>query len=172
MNLIIKNCLIFFFISFNLWRCRYSISLLVWVYTEGRNGEIISYWKDSIYGVSLSLENFRPVFHVYSRDLLTKHSLQGPNSLTHHVWYHLSGLYDYNTGRAALLVNGSVVANDTIESFELKTEYGLWLGFLFKGRLSHIWIFNVSLTVPNVNHFKDINKVSSKWFIYQELKML
>lgn len=43
-------------------------------------------------------------------------------------------------------------------SLELETESGLWLGYLFKGKLAQVWIFNVSLSVDEVNDVKDTNK--------------
>ena len=52
-------------------------------------------------------------------------------------------------------------------SLELETESGLWLGYLFKGKLAQVWIFNVSLSVDEVNDVKDANKppTSSKFKI-------
>ncbi|KAJ7370171.1 hypothetical protein OS493_033796 [Desmophyllum pertusum] len=82
---------------------RYSITLLAWVYSEQTGGEIVSYWKNSNYGVGISLDNSRPVFHVYSRDQSTKHSIPGPNNLPLNQWVHLAGAYDNNTGNAVLL---------------------------------------------------------------------
>ena len=43
-------------------------------------------------------------------------------------------------------------------SLELETESGLWLGYLFTGKLSQVWIFNVSLSMDEVNEAKDANK--------------
>lgn len=56
-------------------------------------------------------------------------------------------------------MNGIQVENKTIVgSFELETESGLWLGYLLKGRIAEVWIFNVSLSVDDVNKVKDFNK--------------
>jgi len=133
--------------------------LLVWVYPERTRGELISYWKDSHYGVGISLENSRPVFDIYSRDQSTKYSLQSKNKLPLNQWYHIAGAYDNYTGDARLFVGGVQVENITItDSLELETESGLWLGYLFKGKLAQVWIFNVSLSVDEVNDVKDTNK--------------
>ena len=142
--------------------------MLVWVYSERTRGELISYWKDSHYGVSIYLENSRPVFDIYSRDQSTKHSLQSKNKLPLNQWYHIAGAYDNNTGNARLFVDGVQVENITVTgSLELETESGLWLGYLFKGKLAQVWIFNVSLSVDEVNDVKDANKppTSSKFKI-------
>ena len=138
---------------------RYSITLLAWVYSEQTGGEIVSYWKNSNYGVGISLDNSRPVFHVYSRDQSTKHSIPGPNNLPLNQWIHLAGAYDKNAGNAVLFVDGTQVAEKNISNIaELETESGLWLGFLFKGKLSQVWVYNVSLTEYEVNQVKNANK--------------
>ncbi|XP_078376213.1 polycystin family receptor for egg jelly-like [Oculina patagonica] len=140
---------------------RYSITLLAWVYPERAGGEIISYWKDSNYGVGLSLDNSRPLFDVYSRDQSTKHSLLGKDNLQLNQWHHIAAAYDNNTGHARLFVDGVQVGNKTMTGiFELETESGLWLGYLFKGKIADVWIFNVSLSVDEVNDVKDFNKPS------------
>lgn len=103
--------------------------------------------------------NFHPVFDIYSRDQSTKHSLKGKNKLSVDQWYHIAGAYDNNTGVAKLFVDGVQVGNITILcSLELETESGLWLGYLFKGKMAQVWIFNVSLSVYEVNEVKDANK--------------
>lgn len=141
---------------------RYSITLLAWVYPERTGGEIISYWKDSNYGVGISLENSRPVFDVYSRDQSNKYSLLGKDNLQLNQWHHIAGAYDNNTGHARLFVDGVQVANKTMTGiFELETESGLWLGYLFKGKIAEVWIFNVSLSIDEVNKVKDFNKPPS-----------
>lgn len=58
-----------------------------------------------------------------------------------------------------MFVDGVQVGNITILcSLELETESGLWLGYLFKGKMAQVWIFNVSLSVYEVNEVKDANK--------------
>lgn len=145
----------YFIITFLL---RYNITLLAWVFPERTGGEIIYYWKDSNYGVGLSLENSRPVFDVYSRDQITKYSLVGEDTLQLHRWHHISGAYNSNTGEARLFVDGVQVRYKTIGSLELETESGLWLGYLFKGKITEVWIFNVSLSIDEVNEVKEFNK--------------
>ena len=141
---------------------RYSITLLVWVFPESKGGEIASYWKDSNYGVSISLENSRPVFHVYSRDQSIKQSLQGKNNLVLNQWSHIAGAYNNTTGEAILYVNRIQVANKTIPGgLELATESGLWLGYLFKGRLCQVWIFDQSLSVSEVSQVMYNNILST-----------
>ena len=129
------------------------------MYSERARGELISYWKDSHYGVRIYLENSRPVFDIYSRDQSTKHSLQSKDKLPLNQWYHIAGAYDNNTGNAILFVDGVQVVNMTVTvSLELATESGLWLGYLFKGKLAQVWIFNVSLSENEVNDVKNANK--------------
>ena len=129
------------------------------MFPEGSGGEIISYWQSSNYGVSISLENSRPVFHVYSRDQTTKSSLASEEKLLPNQWNHITGSYDNVTGDAKVFVNGKVENNTmNVGQLELKTEYDLWLGYLFKGRLSQVWIFNVSLSEEEVIQAMDFSK--------------
>ena len=142
--------------------CRYSITLLAWVYPEANGGEIISYWQSSSYGVSLLLENSRPVFHVYSRDLTAKHSVTSNSRLQLHQWHHIAGSYSNASGSAEVYVDGITVGNKTnIGGLQLRTEYDLWLGYLFKGRVAQVWIFNVSLPSQEISQAKDVIKPSS-----------
>lgn len=128
------------------------------MFPEGSGGEIISYWQSSNYGVSISLENSCPVFHVYSRDQTTKSSLASEEKLLPNQWNHIAGSYDV-TGDAKVFVNGKVENNTmNVGQLELKTEYDLWLGYLFKGRLSQVWIFNESLSEEEVIQAMDFSK--------------
>lgn len=139
---------------------RYSITLLAWVYSQGTGGEIISYWKSSNYGVGITLENSHPVFHVYSRNQPTKYSLPSSTKLPLNQWNYVAGSYDNSTGVAVLYVDGIPVKTAN-GSLELKTEYDLWLGYLFKGRLSQVFIFNVSLPEKSIKQIMNLLKPSS-----------
>ena len=87
------------------------------------------------------------------------HSLQSKDKLLLNQWYHIAGAYDNNTGNARLFVDGVQVENVTVTvSLELETESGLWLGYLFQGKLAQVWIFNVSLSEDELNDVKDANK--------------
>ena len=141
---------------------RFSITLLVWVFPQGRDGEIISYWKNSNYGVSIALENSRPVFHVNSIDRITKYSVKSKNNLLLNEWSHIAGAYDNESQVAKLYVDGIEVANATATGIlELATESPLWLGYLFKGRLSQVWVFKNALSLYKVSQIKDYQKPSS-----------
>ena len=74
-------------------------------------------------------------------------------------WSHIAGSFDNRTGNAILYVNGIKVGSKTgLGSLELQTEYDLWLGYLFKGKLSQIWIFNVSLDKQRIKEVMDFMK--------------
>ena len=76
-------------------------------------------------------------------------------------WSHIAGSFDNRTGDAVLYVDGIQVGNKTgLGSLELQTEYDLWLGYRFKGKLSQIWIFNVSLDKEEITNVKDFMKPS------------
>lgn len=74
-------------------------------------------------------------------------------------WSHITGSFDNRTGDAILYVDGIKVGSKTgLGSLELQTEYDLWLGYLFKGKLSQIWIFNVSLDEQKIKEVMDFMK--------------
>ena len=76
-------------------------------------------------------------------------------------WSHIAGSFDNRTGDAVLYVDGIKVGNKTgLGSLELQTEYDLWLGYLFKGKLSQIWIFNAALDKEEITNVKDFMKPS------------
>ena len=130
------------------------------MYPEGTGGEIISYWNIS-YGVTILIENSRPVFHLYSRDQSTNFSVLSNMTLKSSQWSHIAGSFDNRTGDAVLYVDGIRVGNKTgLGSLELQTEYDLWLGYLFKGKLSQIWIFNAALDKEEITNVKDFMKPS------------
>ena len=130
------------------------------MYPEGTGGEIISYWNIS-YGVTILIENSRPVFHLYSRDQSTNFSVLSNMTLKSSQWSHIAGSFDNRTGDAVLYVDGIRVGNKTgLGSLELQTEYDLWLGYLFKGKLSQIWIFNAALDKEEITNVKDFLKPS------------
>ena len=158
------------------------------MYPEGTGGEIISYWQKSTYGVTILIENSRPVFHLYSRDQSTNFAVLSNMKLKSSQWSHIAGSFDNRTGDAVLYVDGIQVGNKTglgslelqteydlwlgyvdgiqvgnktgLGSLELQTEYDLWLGYGFKGKLSQIWIFNVSLDKEEITNVKDFMKPS------------
>ena len=131
------------------------------MYPEGTGGEIISYWQKSTYGVTILIENSRPVFHLYSRDQSTNFSVLSNMKLKSSQWSHIAGSFDNRTGDAVLYVDGIQVGNKTgLGSLELQTEYDLWLGYLFKGKLSQIWIFNAALDKEEITNVKDFMKPS------------
>ena len=130
------------------------------MYPEGTGGEIISYWNFS-YGVTILIKNSRPVFHLYSRDQSTNFSLLSNMTLKSSQWSHIAGSFDNRTGDAVLYVDGIRVGNKTgLGSLELQTEYDLWLGYSFKGKLSQIWIFNAALDKEEITNVKDFMKPS------------
>ncbi|XP_015761391.1 PREDICTED: EGF and laminin G domain-containing protein-like isoform X3 [Acropora digitifera] len=129
---------------------RYSITIVAWVYPEGNDGEIVSYWQKSNYGLGIFLDNLHPTFHLYSRDKTIKNIFTSKTRLQLNTWNHVTGSHDRFSGNSTIYVNG------TPEFFsgsrlELQTEYDLWLGSLFKGRLTHIVIFNTSLSKDQIN---------------------
>ena len=112
--------------------------------------------------MSIALENSRPVFHVNSLDRITKYSVKSENNLLLNEWSHIAGAYNNESQVAKLYVDGIEVANARATGIlELATESPLWLGYLFKGRLSQFWVFKNALSLYEVSQIKDHQKPSS-----------
>ena len=135
------------------------MTIVAWVYPEENDGEIVSYWQKSNYGVGIFLNNLRPTFHFHSRDKTTKNIFTSKTKLQPDSWNHVAGSYDHLSGNSTIYVNGTPEFFDG-SRFELQTEYDLWLGYLFKGRLTHILIFNVSLSKDKINESRSLVKPS------------
>ena len=145
----------------------YAISLSAWVFPESSNGEIISYWKNSHLGVSLSLEENHVVFDLYSReDPKRLETLKSPSKLSLARWYHVGVTYNNVTDVARIWIDGRVVMSGYVTGaggyeFLLRTQYDAWIGFLFKGRISQVGFWDVALTNEN------ICSVQNYWQIHQ-----
>ncbi|XP_067023241.1 polycystin-1-like protein 2 [Acropora muricata] len=138
---------------------RYSITIVAWVYPEENDGEIASYWQRSNYGVGIFLNNLRPAFHLNSRDKKTKNIFTSKTKLQLNSWNHVAGSYDHHSGNLTIYVNGIPEFFNGLIS-ELQTEYDLWLGYLFKGRLTHILVFNISFSKDEIDKSRSVVKLT------------
>ena len=138
---------------------RYSVSLFAWIFPESRSGEFMYYWSNSDAGVGLSLEDSYVVLDLYSRDQPKRRRTFEGFSLSLNTWHHVGATYDNVTNLAHIWVNGTIVVNGTVENggspFLLRTQYDLWVGFLFTGRITQVRIYNVPLTANDVMAIKD-----------------
>ena len=100
--------------------------------------------------MGIFLNNLRPAFHLNSRDKKTKNIFTSKTKLQLNSWNHVAGSYDHYSGNLTIYVNGNLEFFDGL-ILELQTEYDLWLGYLFKGRLTHILIFNISFSKDEID---------------------
>lgn len=140
-----------------------SITLLAFIYPTGRCGPIVSY---DIYGFGVQLwhEGFLDEMGVLTayfirRDLMVCATPLGAPVLNMNEWNYIGASYDHDSGVARLWHNGSEVAVVSIGSnFDLATQFtirigalaGLWEGYYYAGRISHLHIYAEALTVDNI----------------------
>ena len=133
---------------------RYSMTMLCWVYCDGKGGQLFSYWKSSTWGVQFKVLNDGKLFiqfkkRDYSETKRLKHtSLAGG-------WKFVGASYDRSSGEAKLWVNGAVVQTLNIGAgLELATQgnirMGVRAGRYFKARIAQMRIYNRALTQEQI----------------------
>ena len=135
---------------------RYSMTMLCWVYYDGKEGPLFNYKKGSAWGVHLWVVQPGKLFVRFcKRDYsLTKHlkhtSLAGG-------WKFVGASYDRSSGEAKLWVNGTVVQPLNIGvGLELATQDKITMGVktgddrYFKGRIAQMRIYNRALTQEQI----------------------
>lgn len=141
---------------------RQSITLLAFIYPMESSGPVISYGRNG-YGVQIWQEGLYGGMGILSawfvgRDLALAFPLK--KAVLHiNAWNFIGTSYDRVTGVARLWHNGNEVEAIFIgENFELATQFSIrvgawespWQTYYFKGRISHLHIYDEALTVSNI----------------------
>ena len=130
---------------------RYSITILIWVYHDGRAGPIVNYNPNG-YGVHLWMTSQRQLFVRFKhRDGRTTRPLRS-NRFKYRAWNYVGATYDERSGIATLWVNSQPVARRRLGRVRLSTNYPIRLGAIrrsrnyFRGRLFCLQLYSVALT--------------------------
>ena len=133
-----------------------SITLLAWIYHEGRSGPIFNY-RTNGWGVHFWMVTPRTLFVRFVR--------RRGHGLVAHVasrkvrprrWQFVGASYDQATGVAKLFLNSRVIAARRIGRFRLATNFPVRMGArqgdrrYFKGRISCMQVYSVPLTQRQV----------------------
>lgn len=139
---------------------KYSISLLAWIYHQGRAGPIFNYMPNG-WGVHFWMVSPRTLFVRFTR--------RGRRSSTHALisrtvtpwrWQFVGATYDGRSGVAKLFVNGRFTVTRYIGRIRLATNYPVRMGArigdrrYFKGRISCMQVYNGALTRSQINSKK------------------
>ena len=135
---------------------RYSMTMLCWVYYDGKHGQLFSYGNSSTSAVQFKVVR-NGKLHVHFR----KRDYSGTQSLEHTKltggWKFVGASYDRSSGEAKLWVNGAVVQTLNIGAgLELATQDSIRMGVktgdgrYFKGRIAQMRIYNRALTQEQI----------------------
>ena len=133
---------------------RYSMTMLCWVYYDGKQGPLFSY--GSTWAVEFwMLQSGRLSVHFRKRDYSNTNSLVHTNLAG--GWKFVGASYDRSSGEAKLWVNGAVVQTLNIGAgLELATQDSIRMGVktgdgrYFKGRIAQMRIYNRALTQEQI----------------------
>ena len=135
---------------------RYSMTMLCWVYYDGKDGPLFNYEKGSTWGVHLWVVHGGKLFVRF-----VKRDYSSTNHLVHTNlaggWKFVGASYDRSSGEAKLWVNGAVVQTLNIGAgLELATQDRIRMGVktgdgrYFKGRIAQMRIYNRALTQEQI----------------------
>lgn len=133
---------------------RTSITILAWIYHEGRAGPIFNYMPNG-WGVHLWMVSPRTLFVRYTRRRGRKQTAAlSSRQIKPRTWQYIAATYDYITRYAKLYLDGKVIAQRRIGRIRLATNYPVRMGArrggrrYFRGRISCVMVFDVALN-PN-----------------------
>ena len=132
------------------------MTMLCWVYYDGKDGPLFSYEKSSTWGVSLWVVQGGKIYVRF-----VKRDYSSTNHLVHTSlvggWQFVGASYDCSSGEAKLWVNGAVVQTLNIGAgLELATQDSVRMGVntddsrYFKGRIVQMRIYNRALTQEQI----------------------
>ena len=138
---------------------RYSMTILCWIYYDGKGGPLFNYEKGSTFGVHFWVTRSGNLFVLFikrSRDY------SGTKPLSVHAslvggWQFVGASYDRSSGKAKLWVNGAAVQTLNIGAgLELATQDSIRMGArsgdsrCFKGRIAQMRIYNRALSQEQI----------------------
>ena len=136
---------------------RYSMTILCWVYYDGKGGPLFNYEKGSTWAVHFWVtRSGTPFVHFIKRDYSSTKHLSVHASLVG-GWKFVGASYDRCSGEAKLWVNGAVVQTLKIGAgLELATQDVIRMGVrsgdgrCFKGRIAQMRIYNRGLSQEQI----------------------
>ena len=135
---------------------RYSMTMLCWVYYDGKDGPLFNYENGSTWGVHLWVAQRGKLFVRFcKRDYSFTERLEHTNLAG--GWTFVGASYNRSSGEAKLWVNGAVVQPLNIGvGLELATQDNITMGVktgddrYFKGRIAQMRIYNRALTQEQI----------------------
>lgn len=134
-----------------------SITLMAWIYHEGRAGPIFNYMPNG-WGVHFWMISPRMLFVRFTRRRgrrFTKAVLS--RRVRPHRWQLVAATYNHKSGQAKLFVQNRFVTRKDIGRIRLATNYPARMGArigdkrYFRGRISCMQVYPMALTAKQIN---------------------
>ena len=132
-----------------------SITLLAWIYHEGRAGPIFNYMPNG-WGVHFWMISPRTLFVRFTTRNGRRSTTAVTSTVSHRRWQYVGTTYDGRSGIAKLFVNRRFVASKRIGKIRLATNYPVRMGArvgdkrYFFGRISCMQVYNQPLTSSQI----------------------
>ena len=142
------------------------MTMLCWVYYEGKNGPLFDYRATGKAGVHLWVNNGKLYVHFRSRGYLDIPSLW--HTVLAGGWKFVGASYDHSTGDANLWVNGAVVYTLNIGiGLDLATNDSIRMGAYdrtyFKGRIAQMQVYDKALTQEQIQAIQQQTEVVGEY---------
>ena len=132
---------------------RRSITLMAWIYHEGRAGPIFNYMPNG-WGVHFWMISPRTLFARFTRRRRRRFTkaVISRRGVTPYRWQLVAATYDGRSGRAKLFIQNRFVTQRYIGRIRLATNYPVRMGAriggsrFFKGRISCMQVYPMALT--------------------------
>lgn len=144
---------------------KYSMTMLCWVYPQNSEGPIFNYKTSGEWGVHMWMVAGKLFARFTDKNYLLTPYLISSQPLPLNQWYYVGASYDHNSGIAKLWLNGQqVLQRDIGAQITLGTQDSVRMGAkggdhrYFKGRVTDMKIYDVALTMEQINTVKHANQ--------------
>jgi len=144
---------------------KYSMTMLCWVYPQNLEGPIFNYKTSGEWGVHMWMVAGKLFARFTHRNYVHTPHLISSQPLPLNQWYYVGASYDHNSGIAKLWLNGQQVLQLNIGAqITLGTQDSVRMGAkggdhrYFKGRVTGMKIYDVALTMEQINTVKRANQ--------------
>ena len=147
---------------------RHSMTVLCWLYYDGKDGPIFNYKTTVRWGVVVRVKGSKFFVRFRKRDYSTTAQLESPTPFVPRAWTFVGATYNNTSGEAKLWIDGDVVHELNIGSnLQLGTQDNVMMGVrsgdpkFFKGRIAEMQVYNVPLTQDQIQRIKERMKRSA-----------
>lgn len=162
-----------------------SMTMLCWLYPGGQDGPLFNYRNSGSWGVHFWVVSGQLFARFNKRDYSFTQYLLHTVLKPEDGWRFVGASYDQASGDAKLWVDGIVVQTVNIgANLQLATQDSVRMGVkigdsrYFKGRIAQMQVYNVALTLEQIQAIKDRIQVDGKnamlftWFLSKLLKLV